>query len=192
MANTFDRVDRTAALYGGAGGVAAYLLGYLLTYVWKASAVAEALRGINVIASLLGAEAIPAWKAVGWLFYNAHFVATRVPAPGGSAMVDFVARSDDGALVALYLLIPAFLLLAGFVAGRIGGTEDGIATGAVRGAAVAIGYFPLAVVGGSVFAHSIGNTGAKIAPDFVTAVLLAGLVYPLVFGAVGGAVAGRR
>lgn len=183
-------VDRTQALYGAVTGGAAYALGYLLTYTWKATAVSESLRGINAVAELLGAEAIPAWKAVGWLFYSAHLAATRVPTlGGGTTMVNLVERSGDGSLALLYLLVPALLLLAGIAAARLGGTDDAVA-GAVAGAAVAVGYLPLALGGAVVLVHPIGETGARVAPDPVGAALIAGLVYPLAFGAVGGAVAG--
>ena len=46
-----------------------------------------------------------------------------------------------------------------------------------------LGDLPLALLGHFLFAYD-----GSIAPDLVTALLLAGLAYPLVFGAVGGAV----
>lgn len=190
MTDTADSLSLSTALAGGIGGGVAYLLGYLITYTWKASAVTDALRGINLIASLLGGETIPAWKAVGWLFYNGHFVATRVPGPGGPAMVDFIARSDDPALGALYLVIPVLIVLAGGVGAWAMETADGLRPAAFVGITVTVGYFPFAVGGALLVAHPIGNTGASIAPDMITAVLLAGLVYPIVFGGIGGAIGG--
>ena len=63
-------------------------------------------------------------------------------------------------------------------------------TSAARnGAAVMLGYLPLSVIGAVLFAVSVGD--ATAGPDLVTAVLLAGMVYPLVFGAVGGLVGGH-
>jgi len=41
------------------------------------------------------------------------------------------------------------------------------------------------VIGALLFRYSVGD--GSVAPDLVTAVLLAGAVYPALFGAVGGA-----
>jgi hypothetical protein len=187
MASTTDPpVDRATAVRGAAGGVAAYLLGYLLTYAWRAPAVEESLRGVNFVAELFGGETVPTWKAVGWLFYNAHVVATRVPAlGGGDRMVNFVSQSDDGTFVLLYALVPVLLVLAGAAVARYGNAERP-GSGAAAGAAVIVGYLPLAVVGAFAFAHTFGGD-LRVAPDLVTAVALAGVVYPAFFGAIGGA-----
>jgi len=171
--------------YGALGGVATYLLGFLVTYVWKAPAVADALRGVNLIANFLGIDAVPTWRGVGWLFYNAHFVQTRVPGPGGPTFTDFLARTEQGWL--LTILVPVLLIAAGaVVAHRTDGSES-IGRAAIHGGAVGVGYLPLAAAGAVLTAQPIADTGAKIGPDLIPAVLLAGLAYPLLFGAIGGA-----
>lgn len=186
MAPASDSVlDTATAVRGAAAGVAAYLLGYVLTYTWQAPAVQESLRSINFVTELFGGESVPAWKAVGWLFYNAHVVATRVTGFGGADMVNFVSRAEDGSLVVLYVLPPLLLLLAGAAVARYG-NADRPGSAAAAGAAVVAGYLPLAVVGAFLFAHTFGGD-VRIAPDLVTAVALAGVVYPAFFGAVGGA-----
>jgi len=178
-------VDRSTLVRGGVAGIVAYLLGYVLTYAWKAPAVADQLRGINAIADALGGQTIPTWKAVGWLFYNAHFVSTRIPAlGGGDRMVNFIQQSNDGSLALLYVLVPVLLVLAGAAVARYGDV-DRVGSAAAAGAAVVVGYLPLAVVGALVVGHTLGGD-VRIAPDVVTAVALAGLVYPAFFGAVGG------
>lgn len=170
--------------FGALGGVAAYLVGYLVTYVWKAPAVADALRGVNIIATFLGIDAVPTWRGVGWLFYNAHLVRTRVPGPGGATFVDFLSRTDAG--WALMIVIPLVLLVAGAaVATRI--ESDAIGRGSIHGAAIGVGYLPLAAGGALLMAQPIGDTGARVAPDLLPALFLAGIAYPVVFGAVGGA-----
>jgi len=138
------------------------------------------------VASLLGGQTVPTWKAVGWLFYNAHVVATRVPTVGGGErVVNFIDAADDGSLVLLYALVPVLLVLAGAAVARYG-KADRPGTAAAAGASVVVGYFPLAVVGEFAFAHTFAE-GVRVAPDPVTAVALAGIVYPAFFGAVGGA-----
>ncbi len=174
-----DTVSFTA---GAAAGVVAYLLGYLVTYVSMSSSVEERLQGFNFVANVFGGEPISVWQAVGWLFYNAHFVRTRLDGGLGPDSENFIAASDGGAIVLLYLVPVVLLLAAGFLLARsvdVGAPADG----AAAGAAVAVGYFPLALLGRFLFSYE-----GSIAPDLVTAMLLAGLVYPLVFGAIGGAI----
>lgn len=172
-------------IYGAVGGAVAYGVGYLVTYVWKAPAVADALRGVNVIASFLGIEAIPTWRGVGWLFYNAHLVRIRVPGPGGPNFVDFLSRTEQGWL--LLVGIPVVLIASGaIVAAR--SDVGSVGQGGIHGAAIGVGYLPLAAGGALLTAQPIGDTGARIAPDLLPALFLAGILYPLVFGAVGGVV----
>lgn len=169
---------------GALAGVAAWLFGYLGAYVWKASEVAESLEGVGFVSRLLGGESVPVWKGVGWLFLNAHSVDTRIPTiAGGTRMVNFV-TAEDGGSFALVAVPPLLLLVAG-LAVAYGRQADPLAS-AKAGATVAAGYLPLSVGAGLLTTHAIGDTEAAIAPDLVTAVLLAGLVYPLVFGALGG------
>ena len=173
-----------ALVRGALAGVAAWLFGYLGAYVWKASEVAESLEGVGFVSRLLGGESVPVWKGVGWLFLNVHFVDTRIPTiAGGTRMVNF-ATAEDGGSFALVVVPPLLLLIAGLSVAYGRRTEP--LAGAKAGAAVAAGYLPLSVAAGLLTTHAIGNTEAVIAPDLVTAVLLAGLVYPLVFGALGG------
>lgn len=192
MAQSSTRPDRATLTKGAVAGVAAFVVGYLVTYAWLAPSVDDSLRGLNLLAQLLGIDAIPTWKGVGWLFYGAHGVATRFPtAGGGTELVNLVEQSGDRTAVLLYVLVPVLLLLAGAIIARLA-AADAPDEGAVAGATVAVGYVVLAVVGTVGFAHAIGDTGASIAPDPLTGVLLAGVGYPLVFGAVGGALSSYR
>lgn len=185
--STDSTLDRTTLLRGGVAGVAAFLLGYVLTYAWKAPAVEESFSGINVLAELFGGQGVPTWKGVGWLYFNAHVVALRVDGMGGARMVNLIQESDDGSLVLLYALAAAVLLLAGAVVARYG-SSGRVAEGAANGATVVVGYLPVAVVAALLVGHTFGG-GVRVAPDLVTAIAVAGIVYPAFFGAVGGAVA---
>ena len=182
-----NRIDARIAGFGAASGTIAYVLGYLVVYVTQRSDVEEQLSTFNVITDLFGGDPIPAWQAVGWLFYNAHFVDTEIPGFGGSRVENFIASSDDGTLTLLYLVPPLLLLAAGFATAYLAEVDEP-GVGAPVGALVTVAYLPLAVAGAFVFAYTIGD--GTIAPDVVTAVLLAGVVYPAVFGGVGGALAG--
>lgn len=188
MASAVDgTVDRPSLVRGAVAGVVTSLLGYVLVYAWKAPVVDDALRGINTIAEMAGGQAIPTWKAVGWLFFNAHAVATRVPALGGGhRTLNLITESDDGSLVLLYGLVAFVLLLAGTAVARYG-SSDRVGQAAASGATVVVGYLPAAVVATLLVGHSLGGD-VRVAPDLVTAVAVAGVVYPAFLGALGGAV----
>ncbi|MFB6112734.1 MAG: transporter [Halodesulfurarchaeum sp.] len=169
---------------GLVASVLAYGVGYLVTYLWQAPAVRDTLSPVNQFLQLVGSETIPVWKAVGWLFYNAHTVPIRLPALGQG----HVTRSligNGGAPSLLYVVPPILLLVAGSWVAWWDGAE-GFGRGGLVGASVAIGYVVLAIVGVFVFRYTVG--GIVVGSDLVRAILLVGLVYPLVFGAIGGGV----
>lgn len=180
-----DRVDVRTASIGGAGGAGAYLLGYLIIYLTQRGSIEEHLSPFNTVVDLLGGDPIPAWQGIGWLFYNAHFVVTRVPTIGGTTSRNLVANADEGSLTLLYFLPPLSLLGAGYAIASLSDAE----TPAVAGALAVVGYLPLVILGIVLFSYSVGD--GAIEPDAVSAVLLAGTLYPAVFGAIGGAATGK-
>lgn len=176
--------DRLPLVRGGLAGAGAYLVGYLLTYLLAGERVREsALTGLL---DFFAGEPTT-WKVVGWLFYNAHMVSVVVPGFAGSRTVDLLAEAGGRATL-LYLVPPLLLTAAGVLAARDGGERDA-AAGAKAGATAVLGYLPLAVLGAFVFTVQAG--GATIRPDVVTALALAGLLYPVAFGALGGALGSR-
>ncbi|MGM0446749.1 MAG: transporter [Methanobacteriota archaeon] len=171
------------AVTGAVAGAAAYLVGYLSVYLTQSGRIEEGLSGLNFLADLFGGDPISAWQVSGWMFYNAHFVQTVSPGVlGGTSSRNLLMEAEGAGF--LLLVPPVLLLVAGVVAGRVAGADstlDGVRTGAL----VTAGYLPLAVVGAFLFRYAVGD--GNVAPDIVTAVLLAGAVYPAVFGAIGGA-----
>jgi hypothetical protein len=144
--------------------------------------MAERLSGFNFLAELFGGQTVAVWQGVGWLFYNAHFVVTRSTGGfGGSRSVNFIAESDGAGAVLLYLVPIVLLVAAGLVVARWDGADE-MADAATAGLSIVAGYLPLATLGRFLFQYD-----GSVAPDIVTAVLLAGAVYPLVLGAIGGA-----
>lgn len=177
------QADRSFPVGEGAlGGVGAYVLGYLFTYLWKAQEYRDAFARIQPVVEIFGGEPPAPWKIIGWLYYSAHFVESRVAAGPVTAYVNLVARGE-GTLEVLYVVPPLFLLIAGYLVARRTGNRETIADGAQAGALVVSGYLVLVLVG--VFAFQVNGSG----PEPVPSLLLAGLVYPLVFGASGGAIA---
>lgn len=171
---------------GAAFGVLAYAVGYVVTFLWQSGNVENSLDGYNFVANLFGGDPIPAWKGVGWLFYNAHGVAFTYPESGGGrAARSFIANGNAPEL--LYALPPLVLLIAGYLVARIVSARS-LDTGARAGVGVVVGYLLLALVGLVVFVHTSG--GSSIHVDYVPGVLLAGIVYPVLFGTAGGALGG--
>lgn len=188
MAQSSQSAQLTRLMLAGfVTGAAAYILGFLVTYVWLGSAVEERLRGFNVLAQLLGGTPVPTWKGVAWLFYNAHFVATRVPGLGGPRSVNFIAQADGGNITALYLVPPVLLVLGGAMVAA-GMRVRAPVQGAFAGTTVTLGYVLPAFAVAFASAYAVGS--GNVSPDMVTATLLAGLAYPVGFGLLGGGVAG--
>lgn len=166
---------------GFAAGVAAWLLGYAITYVVAAARVRE---------SLASAEIGPIeWdlttEVVGWLFYGAHFVDAQVPTPGplGPTSVDLLAEAGGSALL-LYVVPVACLFAAGYGAASMARGLEDPTDYARAGAMTATGYLPLSAIGIAFFALSVGD--GFVRPEPATALLLAGLAYPVLLGTLGG------
>lgn len=181
MAST-DRT-RLPVLFGALAGASGYVLSYLLVYVVAASSVRDSFIG-----QVLDAGGEGTWKAVGWVFYNAHFVDT---VGSFSAFGLDVTRSvnlvGEEFSAVLFLVPPLVLVAAGIAVARAAGRLASGQDAALAGATVVAGYLPLAVAGALLFVA--GGEAGDVGPSLVPAVGLAGAVYPLVFGAVGGLVA---
>ena len=130
------------------------------------------------------------YQAVGWVFYNAHFVSTvvdvNVPFFGGSGAMNLIAEAE--AFSPILYLIPILLLLgAGLAVGRRTPGEQDYGDAVTAGATVVAGYLPLAVIGA--FLVQVQSGGSSAGPDHLLGAVLAGVVYPAVLGAVGSVVA---
>ena len=162
---------------GAVAGAGAVLVGYLTTVLLTAT------RALDVAASgPAPTDTLPGWKAVGWLFYNAHGVVVRFVDGGGAVGIDFI-EASGGALASLYVVPPVVLLVAGGItAFRAGETSPKRA--AAAGLTVVTGYAVALLVGSLLFGASLGPYTAALALPLVSAV-----GYPLVFGAMGGVAA---
>lgn len=161
--------DRHPAIRGAAYGAGAFVTGYLVTL-------------LLVVAEGVGEERV---EFAGWLYYNAQFVNVEF---GETGLVVNYLRTGWGAAVPalVYHLVPAVVLLAaGFLLASAVGAS-GAAEGAATGASIVVGTVLLAVLGTVLFATGGG------APDLRVGILLAGILYPAVFGAIGGALRTRR
>lgn len=177
--------DRLPFVEGAIAGGAAWLLGYVVTYLVVSADVRDS--SLQRVIETFGGESAT-YEIVGWVFYNAHFVNTvfrNVPFLG-SRTTSFV--GGDGGFTALLYVIPVGLLLAAGVAlGRYRGVTTGT-EGALAGVAVTPGYLLLSVAGVFLFEVTVGDISGG--PELLPALFLAGVVYPVVFACGGGALAG--
>lgn len=192
--NTGTLLRRTVPR-GAVAGIGAYVGGYLVT------SLLAAIDGVEV------AGEIGTWRAVGWVFYGAHNVDIRATGTGGgrsgSATVTIFGRASevtnltDTVPVVLYLLVPVVAVAAagGLLVRSVDTRSHDTARTAAVGTLVTAGYLPLAVLGRFLFEYAatgrfLGqDVSVTVAPELATSVLLVGLVYPIVFGAIGAIVA---
>ncbi len=194
QSNSVAAVARSHALTGAAMGVGAAVLSYLLTYL------------LAVVDGLETSEQA-AWKVVGLIWYSAHNVEIvgRASGFGGSVTDSANVVVNDGLLpvdigtavpALLYYVVPVLaLVFGGYLTVRLAGDRLGsVGEGAVAGATVAIGATVVAILGRFLFEITVTWFGAQAsaAPSLLPAVLLVGILYPVVFGGLGGAAAAAR
>ncbi|QFU82392.1 hypothetical protein [Natronorubrum aibiense] len=181
-------VPRGSSVAASAGlGVLAAAIGYLVTYVLIVSEVHEAFG-----------DEIADWKGVAWYFYNAHMVDVEASGAfgslGGTSTVDLIAQSNAAGADLLYVIPPLVLLTVGAIAAVQWNVTD-IGAAVVVGAPVTLGYAAVMALGALVAESSteievfgVEATGS-IAPAFVPAFVLGGVLYPLVFATAGAILA---
>ncbi|WP_207586189.1 hypothetical protein [Halomontanus rarus] len=185
---TGGTVSRRSSIAASAGlGVLAAAIGYLTSYVLIAGEVRDTFGGD-----------VAEWKGVAWYVYNAHMVDIETSSSfgsiGGSDTVNLIAESSSTSATALYVIPPLVLLGTGaMLAIRFDAADIGEAVAV--GAPVTIGY--AVVVGlGALVAESSGEgaifgieISGSAAPALGPAVVLAGVLYPLVFATAGAVLA---
>jgi hypothetical protein len=136
-------------------------------------------------ASTMGASGVfgtDSLSASAFFFYNAHLVPLSnvggVTTASGNAVLEMLGPYGY-APVALPALV---LLLAGAVLAWRSRT-DSVRDAAAAGATVVVGYFVLSVVGALAFSGPF--FGGVYRPNLLLAAVLAGVVFPVVFGALG-------
>ncbi|MFP8953249.1 hypothetical protein ACLI4Z_09800 [Natrialbaceae archaeon A-arb3/5] len=184
LAATTRSVSRGASVAASAGlGVLAAAIGYLVTYVLIVDEVGEAVG-----------ENVAEWMGVAWYYYNAHLVNIETSGEfggiSGADTVNFIAESGSTSSTLLYVVPPVVLAVIGAVLAYQLDARD-IGEGVLVGAPVAIGYAVVMGLGAVVAESSteasffgIEATGST-APLLVPAIVLGGLLYPLVFATAG-------
>ncbi|MFB6311280.1 MAG: hypothetical protein ABEH64_08900 [Salinirussus sp.] len=178
-------IDRPLLVAGSAGGVAAWLIGYVLTFL----IVAPTLRDSALNRIIEAFEGQPAtYEMVGWVFFNAHLVNTVVSDIPilGTSTTSFI--GGDGGFTPLLYIVPVGLLIAaGLATSRYAGATNA-GEGIIAGLLVLPGYFVLAIAGTVVFSVSVA--GATVGPAPLPAAAIAAIAVPGVCGGLGGAIGG--
>lgn len=185
-----DSFQQTVAT-GGAIGAAAYLLNYVLIYLFVTIDGVETGRTAT-------------WKIVGQTLYNAQFVSTAYSTPDRTETVNFVTESTSYDRLAAavtgtpigetvptlaYHLAPIVVLVAaGALAARAAAPHLDTASAAAAGATIAVGTIVLSVVGVFLFDTGPGDE-FSVAPDLAMGLVLVGVLIPVIAGAIGGALA---
>lgn len=178
-------LERIPWVGGAITGIGTWIIGYVLTY----AIVAPDIRGTFLHQLIENFRGDPAtYEMVGWVFFNAHFVNTvfsDIPIVGGQTTT-FIG-GEDGFTVLLYVIPIGLLLAAGVGIARYQGANT-VNAGAVVAASVLPGYLLAALASLFLFGVTVGEvTGA---PAVAPGVILAGLIYPVIFAGAGGAFAG--
>lgn len=168
---------------GVVAGATAFILGFLVTVI-TGGVAATRLAGEGPFG-----ETIPEWKTTIWVFYDAHFVGTRTAeliGPDGSPWSGGELVLTVNLLEIEYLFVVpvvVLVLVSALLASRME-CSDG-RHGMSIGMTLVLGYLPLVLLGLLVSMHF--GTG----PTPLRALVIAGIVYPVFFGAVGGFLAGH-
>jgi len=162
-------------LRGGlVNGAGAYVAGLLF------SVAAFALLGQTFV----GTFAPTPTEVFGWVYYGGHFV----PVTLDGSQINYA--SDVASNSVVYYALPiALLVSSGYHVAN--GVDLGESTlqAAAAGATVTLGYLPLVVLGVFLFQHE--STTATVSVPLVRTAVLAGVVYPVVAGGLGGLLATR-
>jgi hypothetical protein len=195
LSNTFAdetaSLDAATAMRCAAAGIGAFVVNYLLTVVlWTQSELPrpDSLGDLfqQAVVSLVR-DAVTTWKAAGMVLFNGHFVDLGYRGSVGSGSFNLIDLAGGGLLELTYLVPPVTLLVAGFLVARSSGLAADLSDSAVSGALLAGGYLVLALAGSVVFAYSSGDVSLSV--PVMNVLVVAGVVYPVLFGALGGLVA---
>lgn len=183
------RVAGVPLLAGTLNGALAWVSGYLVSFVLY---IVFGLQPFAEIAAVYGGFEPDLFTAVAFAFYGGQFV----PVEDGSGSINYA--FDLAANGALYTLLALTVL---FAVGYYLASAEGLAGPRDRvlaGASVVLGYAPLAILGTFVFEHEYGSPSggsgetATMELPLVRTVLLAGLLFPIVVGSLGGLFASYR
>jgi hypothetical protein len=183
-------------------GALAYLGGYLLFYGAFRSTYRSFLGAVRVttpdgtttLLQLSGSDGLSIWHLAGVAWYNAHLVPTALLKPSEAGISSYPLFDAGGGYLAMFLVPPVVLAIAGALIVSDVDSANGLRfdlgdTTRRRyamngGLTVLTGYLPFALFGGILFSFAWSPPYLAVEP--LAGWLLAGFVYPFVFGYLGG------
>jgi len=179
--------DKLPVVEGAVAGAVGYITGLIFTFL-----LLTIDGDVDLDAAAQGGAGT--LDVVGWFFYSAHFAnieaSGSTPIGSGSTTGNFVSESSTQIPAVIYYLVPAVILIGVgfFVVATLDMWNPSPADCAQAGATVVLGYLPLALIGIFLFEASVSFPGGEVSqgPELLTSILLAGLLFPLLFGAIGG------
>lgn len=177
VGSTLDRVPIVQSIVAG---FAAWIASFVAVVVF----VAGTEDGDNLVGY------------AGNLLYNAHFVEVELSAGSDTQTQNLLAEGATELSEFAYYAVPiVVLLIVGIAIGRAanGSSPD---AGAIAGAAIAFGYFVLTIAGTFLFEVTVEGgwfqADTTITPTLdVMTIVLMGVLYPAVIGAIGGTIGSR-
>jgi len=168
------------------GGVA-WLVGYVLTAV-AAQPTMDGDPRMEILEAATGQTVTV--EALAWTYFNAHLVTTEIPQGGMFTLLppeQNVLLDGPGLEWVLFSVPPLVLLVGGaLVTQRHLERLESPIDGAITGAMIAVGYLLVTIVALLVTTLAVDSGVIRASP--FDAILIAGLVYPFLFGAIGGTV----
>lgn len=169
---------------GAVIGAVTYIIGYIFTY---ASMVNDGVPFTY--------DQTPFAKEVGWVFYSAQNVGLRITRRGETETIQLFgefgySQLTDTVPEIAYRAFPAIaLIFAGLILYRRGrDMETTTVSAVVLGATSAVGYLTFAVLGRMFFKVSLSEGEFIAQPPLIGTTLIIGLMYPIVFGGIGGVI----
>lgn len=178
-------MDEPPLKLGAVFGAASFLVGYLITLVVVAVGEADEISDDLM-------------EGAGWMYYNAQFAPVELSFDEGGELFEGMDTSfnyvtggeffgesfSTDVPSVIYHLIPIVVLIAaGFLLAKKVNAADP-KEGAIAGATLVLGTIVLAILGTFIFSDT--EQGVTLAPALVEGVLLVGIIFPALFGAIGG------
>lgn len=176
-------------------GVGAYVAGVAVTFLLLMFDSGFRQETKTMDASLL--------DGILWSYYQGHLVELTVSptTPGVERQsVNVVSQLGSGTALLVYLVPVVVLFVAGYIVAKKGDAKTRV-EGTISGGLVTLGYLPMAALGVFVSRTTVtvqrdtplavvagidGQFTATAVPEIDTAVVFAGVLFPVIFGALGG------
>lgn len=189
---------------GFVGGLVAFVAGYAVLFLVKGSSImTNFFAGMSAGGTSaqqfqqMGGSLPEQWKVVGMVYHSVHLQVpydVSVTTGSGQSMSREFSRPFLSGELFPWLVPILVLFLAGVALATIVEGE-GAQPGALTGASLAVGYLVAAVVTTFVFAWTTTLSGQQtvtmtIKPSLAMTLVFTGLLYPVLFGGLGGLLGG--